>query len=175
MILPLPIRFDANEWYILINSTCGYLWLFFSPKRFPHSISVLLVLFCVSAAIIYDHAIAGPPLDWYNINDYTKYELFDVFTYFMYAPYALLCVYLYDKFKPKGLWFTAYIVLWSLLCVGFEWLAMICHVFKFHKWSLVYSFSVYLIMTSLYLRLFEYLLRKFHSQSASSFPSKRAE
>lgn len=175
MWLPLPKRFDANEWYVILNSLFGYAWIFFVPIRYPRSVSWLIVLLTVSSAIVMDHAIAGPPLNWYDTNDQPAYELIDVFTYFMYAPYALLCVYLYDKLDPKRLWFTAYIVGWSLFCVGFEWLAVQCHVFTFYKWKFMYSFSVYLVMTTILINMFRFLLRHFYDRSESVFPTKTAE
>jgi hypothetical protein len=161
-MLPLPIKFDANEWYILLNSVFGYTWVLFLPKRYPRAISVLVVLFCVIVATIYDHTLATPPLDLYDINDQKKYELMDVITYFMYCPYALLSVYLYDKFDPKGIYFTAYIVGWSILAVIFEWLAVKCHVFTFNHWSLLYSFSMYLVSTTLQLNFFRFIIRYFN-------------
>jgi hypothetical protein len=169
MLLYPPKHFDANEWYIILTTVLGYGVLYFFPKRYPHAISVLLVLFCVSAATVYDHTIAWPPLELYDINDRKSYEWFDAVTYLMYSPYALICVYVYDKANPKGLWFTAYIVLWSALCVLFEWLAIRCHVFTFHRWNLFYSLSVYLVMTTLYIRLYHYLLRKWDDPSATSY------
>jgi hypothetical protein len=160
-MLPLPIKFDANEWFILLNSVFGYTWVLFLPKRYPKAISILVVLFCVLVATIFDHIIGIPPLDMYDINDQKNYELMDIFTYFMYSPYALLFVYLYDKFDPKGLYITPYIVGWSILSVIFEWLAVKCHVFTYNNWSLIYSFSVYLVSTTLELNFFRFIYRYF--------------
>ncbi|OZQ91437.1 hypothetical protein [Paenibacillus sp. VTT E-133291] len=168
-MLPLPDKFDQNEWFIILNSVLGYSWLLFVPKRYPHVISVLVILFTVTVAIMMDHTIATPPLDLYDINDLKKYELFDVITYFMYTPYALLSVYLYDKFNPTGLYFTAYVMMWSLLSVGFEWLAVILNVFKFNGWTMLYSFSFYLFATTLHLKFFQFILRYFKESKTHSF------
>ncbi|TJY41807.1 hypothetical protein E5161_11425 [Cohnella pontilimi] len=175
MFLYPPARFDANEWFIILNSLLGFAWVFFAPVRYPHSISILIVMFCVSAAIMMDHAIAIPPVDMYDINDRPTYEWMDFFSYFLYAPYALLCVYLYDKLDPKGLWFTAWIIGWSLFCVGYEWLSVQCHVFTFKKWNLMHSFCMYLVMTTIHVQLFRYLRKHFQDRSESVFPSKTAE
>lgn len=95
----------------------------------------------------------------YNLNDQQKYELMDVVTYFMYSPYALISVYLYDRLNPRGIFFVAYIVGWSAFAVCFEWLAVIFHVFTYTGWRLLYSFSVYLIATPLQLLFFRYTMR----------------
>jgi hypothetical protein len=163
-MLPLPVQFDQNEWFIILNSIFGYVWMLFVRKRYPHAISVLVILFTVTVAVILDHTIATPPLDLYDMNDLKKYELTDVITYLMYAPYGLLCAYLYDKFHPKGLYFTAYVIIWSLLSTGFEWLAVICHVFKYNGWTLLYSFSFYLFATTLHLKFFDFIRRQFRAQ-----------
>lgn len=164
-MLPLPIQFDQNEWYIVINIVIGYSCVFFLPKRYPRAISILVVLLCVSMAIILDHSIAAPPPDMYDINDYKKYEWMDVITYFMYSPYALIVVYFYDKFEPKGLYYTAYIIGWSALAVFFEWLAVKCHVFTYNTWRLPYSFSVYIFLTPLQLSFFRLIKNYFYKSS----------
>jgi hypothetical protein len=163
-MLPLPFKFDQNEWFVIITCVVGYLWLLFVPKRYPHVISILIMLFTVTIAVIMDYTIATPPLDLYDINDFKEYELTDGFTYFMYSPYALLCVYLFDKFNPKGLFFTIYFVAWSLFSLGFERLAVAFNVYKFHGWTFLYSFSFYLIATPLLLKYFQYLLRSFYDK-----------
>jgi hypothetical protein len=164
-MLPLPVLFDQNEWFIILNCSLGYIWLLFVPKRYPQVISILVILFTFTVAVIMDHTIATPPLDLYDINDLKKYELTDVITYFMYTPYGLLTVYLYDTFKPKGLYFTAYVIMWSLLAVGFEWLAVILNVFKYNGWTLLYSFSFYLFATALQLKFFQFILRYYRETS----------
>ncbi|MFB5189165.1 hypothetical protein [Alicyclobacillus fastidiosus] len=158
-MLPPPLDFDANEWFIILTIVCGYTLVALLPKRYPTAVSILVVLFCVSVAIILDHSIATPPLDMYDINDQKKYELMDVITYFMYSPFAVLSVYIYDRLNPTGLYFTAYVIGWSGLAVLFEWAAVKCHVFTYHEWHLLYSFSVYLIATVLQISLFRLLLR----------------
>ncbi|WP_067619061.1 hypothetical protein [Alicyclobacillus acidiphilus] len=158
-MLPLPRRFDGNEWFILGTIALGFVCVVLLPKRYPNAVATLVVLFCVSIAVILDHTIATPPLNMYNLNDQQKYELMDVVTYFMYSPYALISVYLYDRLNPRGIFFVAYIVGWSAFAVCFEWLAVIFHVFTYTGWRLLYSFSVYLIATPLQLLFFRYTMR----------------
>jgi len=130
----------------------------FLPKRYPLVISILLVLFTVTIAIIRDHLIATPPLDLYDLNDLEKYEVTDIITYLMYSPYALLCAYLFDKFDPKAIYITAYVILWSLFALGFEWLAVFFHVFKFSGLTFLNSFAFHLLATSIYLLFFRFIM-----------------
>ncbi|GEO25005.1 hypothetical protein AAC03nite_07900 [Alicyclobacillus acidoterrestris] len=158
-MLPLPLRFDGNEWFIILCTVFGFLCVSLLPKRYPRAVSTLVVLFVVSVAIVLDHSIMTPPLDMYDINDYKKYELMDVVTYFMYSPFALLSVYLYDKFHPKGFALVGYIIGWSALAEFFEWLATLFHVYTYTTWKLPYSFSVYLVATTLQMVFFRYTMK----------------
>lgn len=167
-LLLLPKKFDANEWFVILTIGIGFTWLLFTPRRYPRSISVLVILFTVTMAIILDHSLASPPLDLYDINDYKQYEWIDVITYLMYSPYALLAVYIYDKWNPRGIHFTVYVICWSVFCVAFEWAAVKAHVFTFLHWNLVYSFSVYLIMTVLHISFFRFLRSRIPSNAAYS-------
>jgi len=154
----LPEQFNENEWFIILSIVCGFIFVLFLPKRYPLVISILLVLFTVTIAIIRDHLIATPPLDLYDLNDLEKYEVTDIITYLMYSPYALICAYLFDKFDPKGIYITAYVILWSLFALGFEWLAVFFHVFKFSGLTFLNSFAFHLLATSIYLLFFRFIM-----------------
>ena len=156
-MLPFPEQVNENEWFIILNTTLGFIWVLFLPKRYPHVISILMILLNVSIAIIMDHLIATPPLDLYDLNDLEKYEITDIITYLMYSPYALLCVYLFDKFNPKGIYITAYVLLWSLFALGFEWLAVFFNVFHFTGWTFLNSFAFYLFATSIYIGFYKFI------------------
>ncbi|WCK55090.1 hypothetical protein PP175_03625 [Aneurinibacillus sp. Ricciae_BoGa-3] len=115
----------------------------------------------MSIAKIIDHAIAVPPLDLYDINDQPKYEFFADVGYLMYTPYAYLAVYLFDKFKPKGLQITLYIFLMAVAGVLFERLAVYFHVFTYKGWTTLYSFPVYLGVATLHLIFSTFLVNYF--------------
>ncbi|MFC3015463.1 hypothetical protein [Virgibacillus litoralis] len=165
-MLPLPEQFNENEWFIILTTVCGFILILLLPKRYPHVISILMVLFTVTIAIIMDHLIATPPLDLYDLNDLEKYEVTDIVTYLMYSPYALLCVYLFDKFDPKGKYITTYVVFWSLFALGFEWLAVFFNVFKFSGWTFLNSFAFYLLATSIYILFFRFIMDSLKSKKA---------
>lgn len=156
-MLPLPLNFDENEWFIILNLLLGVIVVYILPKRFATVITILIMLFSMSIAKIIDHAIAGEPLDLYDIGDQKKYELWDVIGYFMYLPYAYLSIYLYDKLNPKGIFLSVYIILMSLSGIIFEWIAIKFHVFKYEKWTLFYSFSVYLAVSIVHILFFNFL------------------
>lgn len=59
MLLYPSKQFDENEWFVLLTIAAGYTVMAFLPNRYP-PMSVLIVLYCVSAAYVMDHAIASP-------------------------------------------------------------------------------------------------------------------
>jgi hypothetical protein len=158
-MMPLPQKFDQNEWFLLIGIILSYTIIFLLPKRFPLSLSVLMMLFGATVARLSDHLLASPRLDLYNLMDTRKFDLFDLITYFYYAPFSYLFVYVYSRLQIKGFWVLGYIIIWSLVGTIFEWINKEFHVFSFHGWKLPYSFTVYLITQCLTLLLYQYIKR----------------
>ncbi|WML50014.1 hypothetical protein RCG23_09270 [Neobacillus sp. PS3-34] len=147
--MPLPTRFDQNEIFLLIIAALLMLVTYIIPKRFPYSISCLIVLFNISIGIAMDHLLAGPPMDFYDVLDTKKFELFDLFLYvFVYGPSTYIFVYVYD------LWFfhrpyrvkVIYLILLALINVVLEYVSGLLHVFTYKGWEIYYSFIVYILM-----------------------------
>jgi hypothetical protein len=165
-LLPLPKQFDQNEWFIIISIGVLVLLLIFLPKRFPTSITILLITFSMAIARVVDHLLAGPSINFYDVLDSGKYELFDLLCYVPYAPFAYIFVYIYDHWKIEGLYTCFYILIFSLIGIGFEWLSTtpLIDFFKYHNWKIVYSLPIYLVIQPITL-WFYHLIKKFHDNS----------
>jgi hypothetical protein len=159
VILPLPKKFDENEWMIIGILLAGLVLYKLLPKRFPLSLSLLLMVFASFYARTFDHILASPFLDFYDVMDSPKYELFGVFTYFMYAPFSYLFIYIYDRYQLQGMKVAIYIVVCSALGAGFEWITSKVHIFTYKEWKSVYSFTVYLLVQYTTILFFNYLKR----------------
>ncbi|TWE09183.1 hypothetical protein FB550_1011215 [Neobacillus bataviensis] len=158
MFLYLPKHFDQNEWFIVIGLFLSIL-LVRLPKRIPTEVSYLIVLLSLAIPNIIDHSIAAiSPYDAYRINDSEKYELFDVLLSGVYVPFGYLCVYFYEWLRPKKMMTVLYILSWDLFAIFFEFVIVRLHVFTYHGWSLSYSFPTYLLVISLFLLYYEFLL-----------------
>ncbi|MEB6550095.1 hypothetical protein MXL46_13450 [Heyndrickxia sporothermodurans] len=160
-MLPFPQKFDQNEWCIVISIVISYAIILFLPKRFPLSITILIMLFGTTVARISDYLLAISKLDLYTVMDTEKYELFDLITYILYAPFAYIFVYVYDKYNIKGYWVLLYLLICSIGATFYEHLNKVLHVFNYHDWKLIYSQSVYLFVQCIAL-LFFHLIRKLH-------------
>lgn len=155
--MPLPENFDQNEWFVLISLLISYAVVFFLPKRFPVSIAVIIMLFALNVARLFDHLLSTPHLELYTMMDTGKYELFDLLLYLLYPPFAYLFVYLFDRLRVRGYWIVFYLVVSSGFGTFFEWINVKFHVFQYFGWKLPYSFTVYLVTQTLTLLLFEFL------------------
>ncbi len=79
--MKLPNSFDINEWFVLICMFIAFSVLHLLPKRFPLSISILIMLYSSTTARFADHILAMPRIDLYDIMNSPYYDLFDIFTY----------------------------------------------------------------------------------------------
>lgn len=167
MFLYLPKHFDENEWFIIIVLVLS-IFLIRLPKRMPTEVSYLIVLLSLCIPNIIDHSIAAiSPYDVYQLTDSEKYELFDILLSGAYVPFGYLCVYIYEWFRPKKMKIVLYILSWALFAIGFEFVLVRLHVFTYHGWNLVYSFPTYLLVVSLFLLYYEFLLFHHKKKMAS--------
>lgn len=155
-MLPLPHKFDQNEWFILGSIIVAYSIIFFLPKRFPTSLSIILLLYGPTVARISDHLLATAKLDYYRVMDLAKFEFFDLVTYLLYAPFSYLFLYIYDRLKLEGFWILFYIFCCTLAATFFEYINNVLHVFSYNGWKLFYSLSVYLFIQCLTIVFYKY-------------------
>lgn len=168
-ILPLPKKFDQNEWFIILHIVALVFLLYKLPKRFPPSITILLLMFTMTVARVVDHLIAGPHIDLYDIMDSGDFELFDLLCYLPYAPFGYVFIYLYDKFQLKGIGLILYIVLFSVGSIGFEWVTGSSYIsyLKYSSWKPIYSVPIYLIVQPCTI-LFFHLTKSIHEKSLTA-------
>ena len=164
-MLPLPKHFDENEWCIIILILLGLL-LWKLPNRIPTSITVLILLLGISIPKVLDQIIAAiAPYDLYRITDTNKYDLFDLLLDLVYMPFGYVCIYLYDFLRPRNIQIALYILCWTLFAVGFEFVLVKLHVFNYHGWKLVYSFSTYIVTITTFVSFYTILLYRYKKKN----------
>jgi hypothetical protein len=161
MILYTPIRFDLNEWFVITVSVLGWSAYFLLKDRFPLIVLIGLWLFNFYLGQTTDFAIAqGPPIDLYDYNDRPQYEWSDLFMYlFTYPPVALIVVWVYVRFRPKGWRFIVYLIAVALSTTGLEAVAWMCNVYHYKGWNLFYSFLFYIVSSSLNIAFYRLIVR----------------
>ncbi|HEY0826874.1 MAG TPA: hypothetical protein VGE40_02170 [Bacilli bacterium] len=160
-VLELPKNFDYNEWMIIISLIATYTFAFRLPKRFPQTITILIVLFSFSLEKSTDLILEYPPYTLYYLNDSTLFELSDFFTCFLYPVFGYILLHYYDKWNIRGISNFFFILAGSIFGTLFEWITVLAHVFEYTGWKLEYSFTVYLLVISLYIVFFNFVKKFF--------------
>jgi hypothetical protein len=166
----LPEHFDANEWFVLFTFCVLVSTLFMLPRRFPRSVSIVFSCIGLGISQYADYILGVPPIDLYDADDTQFSELSDFFLYYLYAPFAYLFLYFFDKWKLRGLLISLYVLLCSAAGAGFEALAVYFHVFKYKGWSIGYSFVFYLFVQSVDVLLYYLIKKKYNQTKRASGP-----
>ncbi len=154
-IITYDDQFNQNEWFVLTIIIVGIIAVWKAPKLFSAKHSVLLMLFSVFMAKIFDHTIGIPPFDYYDVNDNSRYELLDIISYLMYGPIGYFIIYLYHFFNIKRRFVSLYILGWAFVAMGTEWIADWFGVFHYKNgYQFYYSFPIYLVVIALHLLLY---------------------
>ncbi|MNI52696.1 hypothetical protein D3C73_1074980 [compost metagenome] len=118
---------------------------------------------------MFDHSIGTPPFDLYDAGDNSTYELIDLFSYFMYAPFGYLFIYGYERLRMLEIMTVVYILFWAVMSAGTEWLAVQAGVFHYkHGYQLAYSFPIYLFLISIHLILYRMVFARERWQKSRS-------
>lgn len=169
--LPLPKSFDANEWFIIVCLIVSYAVIIIPLRRkIPAPIFVIVFLYSISWAKLFNATIGVPPFDWYDINDWPTLDLMDILLHLLYPPFACLFVYLYSRWRIQGIYVLVYILAYSSFGIVFEWIGSLCGVYHYKEWNLLYSFAVYFSNQLLLLLFFRMLMR--HYQETKLDPNR---
>ncbi len=149
-MMPLDERaFDMNDYFVLSCIVVVYGLMFILPKRFPLSVTLLLMLLSSTAASMLDNSVGGHIFDLYDIMDGPEYAIMDFIVYILYAPFGYLFIYIYDLFRLEGILTVVYIALFSFFSTVFEWVCLKAGVFHYKDAYLIYySLLIYLLSQS---------------------------
>ncbi|HEU4963016.1 MAG TPA: hypothetical protein VFV52_04015 [Bacilli bacterium] len=159
--LTVPVVFGENEWFILISIfVFAILWMRL-PKRFPTSVTLLIVLFNSAFAKATDYTIAASlPYDLYDYND-TKYlDLFDEGLHFLIYPLCgYLEIYWYDVWRARGFSVVLFVLLMAALATSYEWISVMAGVFTYKGWKIWYSALCYVAIVVIDLYVYQKILQ----------------
>lgn len=161
MILYPPIRFDANEWFVIVVSVLVWLGVWVIRRRLSPVTLLIIWSFNCMLAFTADFTIGVPPVDMYDFNDRPQYEWIDVVLYmFTYPPAAFFFVTGYELWRLDGWRLTLYILFFAAVTTVLEAIAAFWfHVFNYHYWKLIYSFPTYIVIYGLNLAVYRFLQR----------------
>ncbi|PWK14307.1 hypothetical protein [Tumebacillus permanentifrigoris] len=153
-------KFDQNEWFVIIGAVVTYTGLLLLPKRLPTSTTLLLCIWAFTTPKFYDFTLGGGLFDYYDVNDSPRYCIMDLVSYFFFAPFGYFFIYFYEWLRARGRAVVFYILGWSLVAVGVEWLMVYFHVLTYKNgYTIAYSFVIYLFTQSMTLVFYHWLTR----------------
>jgi hypothetical protein len=160
-------RMNTNEWFILSGLCIGILIVCLLPKRFPRKLAIIYFLCGVFTGFFFDHTLSLKPFNCYDVNDTSKFNLMDFISYWMYGPFSYLFFYILDYIKLKPSFWPVYVLVSSLVSLGFEWAASSAGVFHYkNHFSMYDSFPIYLIVQSIWILLFHHFQSQLHRDSS---------
>nr|WP_275984090.1 hypothetical protein [Paenibacillus hamazuiensis] len=132
------------------------IWLL--PKRLPRSVAIVSLVWGFASSTLFDFTIGGGMMDFYRVNDSNRYELTDLLTYFMFAPFGYFFVYFYEWLHIRKKTFLLYVAGWSAVGMGFEWLAERVHMTQYQLgFRPEYNLAVFLVVQTTTGLVYEYL------------------
>ncbi|GAA0315460.1 hypothetical protein GCM10008967_02530 [Bacillus carboniphilus] len=139
--------FDTNEMYISFMLVLAYSAFLIFPKRLPHHITLLIMTWGFATSTLFDFTIGGGLMDFYKVNDSNQYELFDLITYFLFAPFSYFFVYFYERFNINKKTFIVYVLGWCVLGLVMEKVSSWMGVTHYQNgYKLPYSIAVFLVV-----------------------------
>ncbi|WP_274361753.1 hypothetical protein [Paenibacillus thermotolerans] len=151
-------HFDKNEWFVLIMLVISYALVFFLPRRLPRSWMILSLVWGFASSTLFDFTIGGGLLDYYRVNDSDRYELTDLLTYFVFAPFGYIFIYVYELLKINKRNFVYYVIGWAVVGVAVqkvsEWMGITHYQ---HGYRLEYNFAVFLAVQTVSALFYEYV------------------
>jgi multidrug transporter EmrE-like cation transporter len=153
--------FNANEWYAIIMILAGGAVILVLPKRFTPAQTAFNLMIGVVFGLMFDHTIAVPPFDLYDVGDEAEYQVFDMFSYAMYMPSGYLFIYFWDRWGLRGFKMPVYIAIWAGAGTLVEWIGVLVGVFHYKNgYQLAYSVPIYLIVETCHLGLYILLFKR---------------
>jgi hypothetical protein len=147
--------FDANEIFVLIVTVIGYLAVYLARKQFSLKMLLICLLFGIYTGFFFDHTISLYPMNYYDVNEVSKFELFDFISYVMYGPFSYFFIYLWEKLQLQTRHAVAYILCWSLIGLLTEAVAHKVGIYHYREgFSIFYSFTFYPIVQLIWLNLY---------------------
>jgi len=154
--------FGGNDIYIILFIILSYSAYFLLPRLFSKNIDIfLLFLFGIVNATLLDNTIGAHIYDYYDIMDGKHYTLMDVLVYFLYGPFAYFFIYFYKKLKIHSFYTVLYVLLWTSLSLGVDWVNVKMGVFTFKNgYGDFFSIPIYLSSQTILLLFYHYIIKR---------------
>jgi hypothetical protein len=159
--MPFPQLFDKNEIFFSLVFMVLIFLAIRLPKRFPLSISILLITYGAFIGNILDTLLATQPLDTFDVFDSKHYELFDLFIFFGYGFYYYILIYIYDRLSIRGFQNVHFVIFSSAVSSILELIMVSFNIFTYKGWKIYYSYTAYLFVIWSMVLFYRFIVSKF--------------
>lgn len=150
-------QFNSNEWFVIAGLCIGYSLLFLLPRRFSLKVTAVFIVCGIYSGFFYDHSLSVEPVNFYDVNDGSLYQIMDFISYVQFGSWSYLFFYIWDWLQFKYRLAPLYIFLWGSVSLGMEKIAVLCHVYHYRNgYSLSYSLPIYFLTLSIWIGLYYY-------------------
>ncbi|MEH7305149.1 hypothetical protein [Neobacillus drentensis] len=154
-------KFDLNDYFVIFAFIISWGIYFFLPKVFSRQITILIFLYSLTTAGLFDNSMGAEPFDFYDIMDGPAYTVMDIVVYFLYPPFAYGFLFIYKKLQLRDRYLVLFIFSTSVAATAVEWVYHKMGVFAYKNGnSIIYSICTYLVVQSLLIGLYRFMLVK---------------
>ena len=151
-------NFGLNDYFVIFTVIITWGIYYFLPKVFSKQMTILIFLYSLTAAGLFDNSVGAPPFDYYDIMDGPAYTVMDVVVYFLYPPFSYLFLYLYKKYQIQDRFLVLFISSFTAAAIAVEWVFHKMGVFHYKNGnSIIYSICAYLFIQSLLVVMYRFL------------------
>jgi hypothetical protein len=144
--------FGLNDYFVIAAIILSWSIYFYLPKVFSKQITILIFLYTMVCASIFDNSLGADPFDLYDIMDGPDYTGMDLMIYLLYPPAGYIFLFVVKTFDISGRFIILYITLATFVSICFEWVYFKMNVFHYKNgYQMVYSICVYLLIQSLFI------------------------
>jgi hypothetical protein len=146
-----------NNWFVIILSIACLILYSLLPKRFHTALVIVTWVYSVIFLETLDFLLGLSPYDFYDFMDNPKYEPGVALLHLIVYPvFSITFLSFYDKWRLRGTKLAFYILFWTVLSVGVEWLAVLNNVLTYKEWKLLYSIPTYPIAIFLLIGVYQF-------------------
>lgn len=163
-------HFNGNEWFVIGITILNLTAMWFLPRTYSPLQMTFNMLIGITFGLLFDHTIGIPPYDLYDLGDHSNYQLFDLLSYVMYAPFGYWFIYGYERLRMYEFMTIVYILCWAGMALVMEWLGVRIGVFHYkHGYQLAYSLPIYLSLLSIHLLMYRLAFARGRWQNRHAF------
>jgi hypothetical protein len=152
-------KFDLNDYFVIIAVLISWGIFFILPKILSKQVIILISLYSLTAAALFDNSMGAAPFDFYDIMDGPDYTVMDVVVYFLYPPFSYVFLFIYKKFQIRDQYLILFILCFTAAAIAVEWVYHKMKVFEYKNGNnIINSVCVYLMIQSVLVLFYRFLV-----------------